>query len=117
MLTVTAKLQYDQCRKEINKLQYEQHVIANQKECIMSQLTPIRAEYEQYKKDHKDEDIGKLEDNPTYCNLAAKEDALDTRKEAIESELKLLNEEMTNFQKLHEQGITESTTFWCFGGS
>ena len=110
MLTVTAKLQYDQCRKEINKLQYEQTIIATQIEITASRLGKMEAPCNGDKKA-----LAELKTHSDYQEIAAYDAALDTRKEAIESELAVLNQEMKNFENLHKEGIKESTTFWCFG--
>ncbi len=111
MLTITAKLQYDQCRKDINKLLYEQSVIANQIEITASRLDKMESACG----DNKDA-LADLKKTAAYQDLAAYDSSLDSRKESIETELELLNAEMDNFEKLHQQGIQESTTFWCFGG-
>lgn len=111
MLTITAKLQYDQCRKDINKLQFEQSMISNALETTTSRLSKM----ENACGDNKDA-LAALKATGTYQDLAAYGDALEARSASIESELELLDAEMDNFEKLHQSGIQESTTFWCFGG-
>lgn len=51
-----------------------------------------------------------------YLKLTAYSSAFETRNASIDSELKLLNEEMETFQKEHQSGIENDTSFWCFGG-
>lgn len=111
MLTITSKLQYDQARKESNLLKFEQVLNANELDKITSQLASV----EQQAKDagYKDSEI---KDYPVYQELVAKQTEYDTRKDSIESQLELLEQDMDSFLNLQKDGIQDQTTFWCFGG-
>ena len=119
MLTITSKLQMDQYRKEANLLEFEQHIQSNLLTKLTSRIADIKSETESAAKLNnvdKADALKELEDNPNYIKLCAQSSACETRNASIESELKMLNEAMSSFEKEHQAGIKEDTTFWCFGG-
>lgn len=118
----------DRCRKEINMLTAEQMMNTTYLNTTTERLAAwedditreVNAANEGRSKENKI-DVNEVIDemkrtDEVYLKLAAYGDAFETRNASIDSELKLLNEEMETFQKEHQSGIENDTSFWCFGG-
>ena len=126
MLTITSKIQMDQCRKQLNELSFESMIISNDADKITRRLTSYeedaltvaqRQAEAQGKKLDKDQFLKDLKSSdPTYTQLYAVSTAMETRQASIESEMKVLDDAMEAFEKEHQAGIKSDTTFWCFGG-
>ena len=106
MLTVTSKLQYDQCRREINLLELEQSIKARELQKVTGRISNLKDAYGEEA----------CESVPEYQDLVAYNSELEVRNKSIETELKLLRDDQKAFQKLQENGIKEQTSFWWFGG-
>lgn len=126
MLTITSKIQMDRCRKEINMLTAEQMMNTTYLNTTTERLAAWEdditrdAANEGRSKENKI-DVNDVIDemkrtDEVYLKLTAYSSAIETRNASIDSELKLLNEEMETFQKEHQSGIENDTSFWCFGG-
>lgn len=111
MLTVTSKLQYDQARKEKNLLAFEQVLNTNKLKRITEQISSFKSEA---KAAGVTEEV--LQDDPDYQALVAEQSAYVTRKDNIDTQIELLEQDMDTFLNLEKDGIQDSTTFWCFGG-
>ncbi len=105
MLTVTSKLQYDQCRREINLLELEQSIKSRELQKVTSRISNMKDTYGEEA----------CEGVQEYQDLVAYNSELEVRNKSIATELEVLNADMKSFQKLEENGIKEQTSFWCFG--
>lgn len=106
MLTVTSKLQYDQCRKEINLLELEQSIKARELQKVTGRISAMKDKYGEEACEQVQE----------YKDLVAYNSELEVRNTSIASELEVLNADMKSFQKLEENSIKDATSFWCFSG-
>ena len=111
MFTVTSKIQADRLRHEVNLKQFELTKISNALESATSAVHAMEEEAG----DDKDA-LKIIKESDTYRTWHAYETSLDAQQDSLEDEIKLLNEEMKNFEKGMQTGIKESTTLWCFGG-
>lgn len=111
MYTVTSKIQADKLRHEINVKQYNLILVSNAYNTAAEAVNAM----EEYCGDDK-EALKELKDEPDYQKWHAAETTLDAKKDSLETEIKLMEEEMKNFEKGSQNGIKESTSFWCFGG-
>ncbi len=111
MYTIYSKIEADQLRHKVNLLQHEQTTVAN----ALASATEVVASMEAEAGDDK-EALKIIKQSDDYVEWHAAEVTLEARSDSIETEIKLLNEEMKNFEKGSQQGIKEATSFWCFGG-
>lgn len=128
MLTITSKLQLDNYRKQANLLELEQHCNANYLDTATARLASMVSEATaEINAENKDRDTNNKidktealnyfkETDETYLALEAYSTALETRNASIDSEMKFLNDAIESFEKEHQQGIQDDTSFWCFGG-
>lgn len=128
MLTITSKLQLDNYRKQANLLELEQHCNANYLDTATERLAGMVADAtaeinEENKGRDSNNKLDKTEalnyfkeTDETYLALEAYSTALETRNASIDSEMKFLNDAIESFEKEHQQGIQDDTSFWCFGG-
>lgn len=126
MLTITSKIQMDNYRKQANLLELEQHCNSTYLDTTTERLAGMVTEAEKQineanKTLDKDNKIDKTEalnyfkeTDETYLALEAYSTALETRNTSIDSEMKMLNESIKNFEKEHQSGIKDDTSFWCF---
>lgn len=111
MYTVSSKIQADRLRHEVNLKQFELTKISN---ALESATEAVHAMEEEAGDDH--DLLKEIKSSDDYKTWHAYEVSLDSQKDSLEDEIKLLNEEMKNFNKGSQNGIKESTSFWCFGG-
>lgn len=134
MLTITSKLQMDQCRKEKNLLLLEQSIQMNETSKITRRLDSYesavvkeakeateawnKANPNNKKNFDKDSFLQELQmTDEVYIELSAYNATCETRNAAIETELKVLDQAMKTFESEHQAGVEKDTAFWCFGGS
>lgn len=111
MYTVSSKIQADRLRHEVNLKQFELTKITN---ALNSATEAVHAMEEEAGDDK--EELKIIKNSDQYRTWHAYETSLDAQQDSLEDEIKLLNEEMKNFEKGSQNGIKESTSFWCFGG-
>lgn len=110
MNLLTSKIRYDQCQKEISRLNYEQIINTLNLNHAVSDLKWFDEKYGTDQSQWSDE----VKDG--YAELEAEQELYDTKNDHIATELEVLKNEMEAFNKLEQNGVKEATNFWCFGG-
>ena len=111
MLTVTSKFQLNELKQKQNRLEFEQIVNSNYINMYADMVGAL--EYQAEKAGYSKDDI---EGSTEYKVLIASEEYFEDRNHAIDTELDVLDDEIKNFNSLHQNSVKGDTEFWCFGG-
>ena len=100
MLTVTSKFQLNELKQRQNRLEFEQIVNSNYIDMYTDMVGALeyQAEKAGYSKDE-------FEDSTQYKVLIASEEYFEERNDALDTELKVLDEEIKNFENLHQNSV------------
>ena len=106
MSFITLKVTYQATQMQLNQKQYEEATAARTLEKVNEKLDDLESSC-------KSSDS--LKNNSYYKELAAYSTAYKTKVASLNTEIELLQKQMTSFEKAMSNGIKESTSFWCFG--
>ncbi len=110
MFTVTSKLQYDKLKQEQCRLSFDEMCKNNTMNTLAKSIENFEAEAGGDEKKLK-----QIKSEASYRYLVAAEDAIEVEIDNIDAQLEMLEDEIKNYEQGIQDGIEQSTTFWCFG--
>ena len=105
MLLTTFKVQYQRARSEYEAKVYEQDSIARSLEAVTAKLTDITSAAGS-STSYKSSEV--------YKNLVAYQNVYDTKKAQLDTEIKVLDEQMKSYKEAMKKGIKDNTSWSCF---
>ena len=95
----------NRCQRELSLKQYEASINTDKLEQVTTKLTDLEAIY------------GKknLINNSAYKDLVSYQMTYDTKKDSLESEMKILEASITTYKSARNENIKKEVSFWCFG--
>jgi len=105
MSFITLKCSYEKAKADRDKKVYEQTLASKTIEDISSKLAGLKATSNETA----------LSKNTEYQKLVAMQSTYDTRKDKLDSEIALLDENIKSYKEAMKDGIKETFSLWCLG--
>ena len=85
-----------------NQLQFEQTLVMNQANWVSKEMGYLSEQYD------SEESSGELEDDPYYITLQQQEEYLTTRQDTLDTQINLLDNEISSMKQLVTNNIKNS---------
>ena len=106
MSFITLKVTYQATQMQLNQKQYEQVSASRTLEKVNDKLSDLESSCKSN---------ANLKNNSYYKELAAYSTAYETKVANLDTEIKLLENQIKSFDSAITENVKESTSFWCFG--
>ena len=99
-----------------SQLQFEQTLVMNQANWVTKEMSYISQDYSKNNDGNNNSGDTGLEDDPVYIALQQQEEYLTARQKALDSQISLIDSELSSMKSLVTNNIKSSCTLNLIGG-